>query len=101
MNFYNPYYMPYNMASRGLFSNLFRGINFTSILNGTQKTLNVVNQAIPVFKEISPMIKNAKTMFRVMNEFNRNSSDNKYTNNSHNTNSTNDNFYTNGPTFFE
>ena len=71
MNFYNPYYMPYTYARTGLFSNLFKGINFSSILNGASKTLNVVNQAIPVFKEISPIVKNAKTMFRVASELNK------------------------------
>lgn len=71
MFYYNPYYMPYTYTSKGFFSNLFKGINFTSILNGASKTLNVVNQAIPVFKEISPMIKNTKTMFRIVNEFNK------------------------------
>ena len=39
MNFYNPYYMPYMYTKGGLFSNLFKGINFSSILNGASKTL--------------------------------------------------------------
>lgn len=72
MNYYNPYFMPYtgSTATRGLFSSLLgRGINFSSILSGTQKTLNIVNQAIPVVKQVTPMFKNAKTMFKVMNEF--------------------------------
>lgn len=72
MNYYNPYFMPYtgSTAARGLFSGLLgRGINFSSILSGTQKTLNIVNQAIPVVKQVTPMFKNAKTMFKVMNEF--------------------------------
>ena len=92
MNFYNPYYMPYPYTSKGLFTNLFKGINFTSILNGTSKTLNVVNQAIPIFKEISPLVKNAKTMFRVASELNKPdtniSPNNEYT-------------YQDGPTFFK
>jgi hypothetical protein len=90
MNFYNPYFIPYGYASRGLFSNLFRGINFSSILNGTSRTLNVINQAIPVVKEISPMIKNTKTIFKVMNEFNK--TDNKK--------EVKEEVYNNGPTFF-
>lgn len=73
MNYYYPYFqMPYNVASmpvktglRGLLGN----IKWSSILNGTQKTLNVVNQAIPLVKQAKPIINNAKTMFRVMNEF--------------------------------
>lgn len=73
MNYYYPYFqMPYAMASvpartglRGLLGN----IKWSSILSGTQKTLNVVNQAIPLVKQAKPIINNAKTMFRVMNEF--------------------------------
>lgn len=72
MNFYNPYYIPYMVprASGGILSRLFgTGINFSTILNGTQRTLNIINQAIPVVKQVTPMFKNAKTMFSVMNEF--------------------------------
>lgn len=72
---YNPYYFsPYlSVPSKtGLFSNLFKGIGtikWSSILNGTQKALNIANNAIPVIKQVTPMVKNAKTMFKVMNEF--------------------------------
>ncbi len=77
MNYYNPYFTMYpymNMARPGLISRLFSGIrniNFGSIISGTGKTLNVVNQAIPLVKQVSPVVKNAKTMFKVMNEFKR------------------------------
>ena len=69
MNYYNPYYSMYpvvNTTNNGLFSRLFGGINFSSILNGTQKTLNIVNQAIPLAYQVKPIINNAKTVFRVM-----------------------------------
>lgn len=75
MNYYNPYmFYPYSTlstpTSTGLLGGtLGRGFSFSSLLNGAQKTLNFVNQAIPVVKQVSPMMKNAKTMFRVMNEF--------------------------------
>lgn len=66
MNFYNPYlYSIPASTSTGLLSRL----SFSSILSGTTKALNFVNQAIPVVKQVSPLVKNAKTMFRVMNEF--------------------------------
>lgn len=74
MNYY-PYFngLPYMTAApvarAGLFRNLFRGINFSSILSGTQKTLGIVNQAIPLVKQAKPILNNAKTMFHVMNEF--------------------------------
>ena len=85
MNFYNPYFASYpyysalnpttmstaaNAVSRtGLFSRLFGGLNLSSILSGTQKTLNIANQAIPLIRQVQPMMHNAKTMFKVMNEF--------------------------------
>ena len=79
MNYYNPYfnmypYMTNTISKPGIFTRLFGGlktINFSSILSGTQKTLNIVNQTIPIVKQATPIVKNAKTMFRVMNEFKR------------------------------
>ncbi len=76
MNYYNPYFSMYPYASStlktGLFSKLFssiKGINFSSIISGTGKTLNVINQALPLVKQAKPVLNNAKTMFKVMNEF--------------------------------
>ena len=114
MNFYNPYMtaMPYaNMGARaGLFSRLFRnGFSFSSLLSGTQKTLNFVNQAIPAIKQISPIVKNAKTMFKVMNEFKKpdkkvssNNQNNHINNTKQNINNDNtiNNEKNNAPTFF-
>ena len=73
MNYYNPYLMSYpyvsGVTNQGLFSRLFGGLNLSSILSGTQKTLNIVNQTIPLVKQAAPIVRNAKTMFKVMNEF--------------------------------
>lgn len=66
MNFYNPYFYS---APTSTATSLLSKINLSSIINGTTKTLNLVNQAIPIVKQVSPIIKNAKTMFTVMNEF--------------------------------
>lgn len=78
MNFYNPYlYSLPATTSTGLLSRL----NFGSILSGTTKALNFVNQAIPVVKQVSPIMKNAKTMFRVMNEFKKTDLSNTSNNN--------------------
>lgn len=90
--FYNPYmYQPYYQAAnmaRGLggtanasrvgstlasgkaAGSIGKGLlgkfSFSGFLNGASKTLNVVNQAIPIFYQVRPMINNAKTMFRIM-----------------------------------
>jgi len=77
MNYYNPYLysMPttFSTPKVGLFSRLLGGNRITlgGILNGTQRALNFANQAIPLIKQVRPMIGNAKTMFKVMNEFKR------------------------------
>lgn len=109
MNYYNPYYMFYPAGAFarpslfGALRNTIRGINFSGILNGTQRTLNIVNQAIPLVKQVTPVMKNARTMFRVMNEFKKTEPPKKRNNynNYNNTNNYNDDTeYGGGPTFF-
>ena len=125
MNYYNPYFysMPTTLSTpkAGFFSKLFgsNGITFGGILNGTQRALNFANQAIPFVKQVRPMIGNAKTMFKVMNEFKRteipkdikkannvstnsNISNIEKINKQENNNTMQDNYSTfeNGPTFF-
>ena len=75
MNFYNPYYytLPtgYIEPKIGLLGRLFgkTGVSISNFLNGTQRVLNIANQTIPLVKQVKPMIGNARTMFKVMNEF--------------------------------
>lgn len=75
MNFYNPYYYTFpttlTQPNIGLLGRLFgsTGVSISNFLNGTQKVLNIANQTIPLVKQVKPIIGNAKTMFRVMNEF--------------------------------
>lgn len=109
MNYYYPYYsynVPFSnintIPRAGLFGRIFNNISIPNILNGTQRTLNIVNQTIPLIKQAQPIIKNAKTMFKVMNEFKKvdtpkSVSTSKNMNNEKiNINYTNDN----SPTFF-
>ena len=60
---------PYGASSIG--RSIRSGINWSNILNNTQKTLGIINQAIPVFYQVKPMFNNLKTMFRVANEINK------------------------------
>lgn len=76
MNYYNPYFSyPYinsisPSTTGGILGKIFgKGINWSSLLSGTQKTLSIVNQAIPLVKQVTPVMQNAKTMFKLMNEF--------------------------------
>lgn len=94
-----------------------RGFNLSSILTNTQKTLGVINQAIPVVKQAGPMVNNMKTMFKLAGAFkdetdknkqkkiepitNDNISNSPYTN-ANNVNNINNYSYntSNGPEFF-
>lgn len=76
MNYYSPYfsYAPYTAApaSKGILSSILggvKGVNWSGLLSNVQKTLGIVNQAIPMVKQVSPIVSNAKTMFKIMNEF--------------------------------
>jgi len=57
------------------------GINWSNLLSNTQKTLGIINQAIPAFYQIKPIFNNMKTMFKVVNEINRDTSETTNTNN--------------------
>ena len=77
-NYYNPFgfqsFRPrasmFGGINKGIngkfFGNLFHKFNLSSFLSGTSKTLNVINQAIPIYYQIKPMFNNAKTMFKIV-----------------------------------
>ena len=58
---------PNQVAKSGLLgaTSGLKSINWASILDNTQKTLGVINQAIPIVYQVKPIINNAKTMFRI------------------------------------
>lgn len=61
----------YPYVRPGLFSKLFsfsKGFNWTTFLDGTQKTLGVINQAIPIVYQVKPILNNARTMFKIADE---------------------------------
>lgn len=68
-NGFNPYMMPKASATKNLLGGISK-INWGNLLNNTQKTLNVINQAIPVYYQMKPIYNNAKTMFRLIGSFN-------------------------------
>ena len=56
------------LLSRGLSS--LKTIKWSSLLEGTQKTLGVINQAIPIVYQIKPIVNNAKTIYAIDNFIN-------------------------------
>ena len=55
--------------------NLKDTIKWSKLLEGTKKTLDVVNQAIPIYYQVKPIISNAKTLFKVANVINNNTTE--------------------------
>lgn len=115
----NPYnYYPYMNIPRGMTMNpyiqgnignavrpkggLFKGlsnIKWGDVLNNTQKTLNVINQAIPVYYQIKPIFNNVKSFGRLISAFNENDSNNNSINTNNNQSIEKENS-SNSPTFF-
>ena len=62
-----PYANP-SLISQSL--NFIKNIKWGALLDGTQKTLGVVNQAIPIFYQIKPLVENTRTIFKVANAIN-------------------------------
>lgn len=63
----NPYMMS-SIPKAGLFSrslSALKTVKWSSLLEGTQKTLGVINQAIPVVYQIKPIFSNAKAIFKI------------------------------------
>ena len=57
---YYPYYKQINNSG-------YKKFNFSKLLDGAQKTLNIINQAIPIIYQIKPLYENTKTALKVMN----------------------------------
>ena len=58
-----------SLISRGL--NILKTVKWGTILDGTGKTLGVINQAIPIVYQVKPLFSNAKTLFSIANEINK------------------------------
>ena len=100
-NGFNPYTIPKQSITRNLFGGISK-INWGTLLNNTQKTLNVINQAIPVYYQMKPIYNNAKTMFRLIGSFNDKSLNNNVSSNNIKPTDQNDNKknISNKPIFF-
>lgn len=71
--FNNSNFYPYQYYPRKTgISNILKKISVGEILTGTQKTLNIINQAIPVINQAKPLFNNVKTLFKIANAINTN-----------------------------
>lgn len=62
------------------------GLSIGKIAGGISKTLGIVNQAIPIYKEVKPIVQKVGGVFNIYKEFKKapsvNSNSNNYVNNS-------------------
>ena len=66
-------------ASSG--ASIFSKINWSSLLSNAQKTLGVVNQAIPLYYQVKPVFKNLRALGKIGKEFTKISGNNVQNNN--------------------
>lgn len=62
-------------------SSIFSKINWSSLLSNAQKTLGVVNQAIPLYYQVKPVFKNLKALGKIGKEFTKISGNSNQTSN--------------------
>ena len=93
---YNNNYYPYIYPRKSNFFSNFRRMNISSILDGTQKTLSIINQAIPVIYQVKPIYQNMKTAFKVVNAF----KDETKVSSQKKENIRSNTYSSNGPTYF-
>ena len=53
----------------GRIGNTIKGINWSKILSGADKTLGVVNQTIPLVRQTKPLFSNMKSMIKLAKAF--------------------------------
>ena len=97
---YNQYYYPFNYPYKSGFLSNFKKINWSNFLDRAHKTLGVINQAIPVIYQIKPIYQNAKTAFKVVNSFKKETSESKVNNDIKKENIRNNSYTSNAPTYF-
>lgn len=84
----------------GLFSRLatsltgIKKINWSGLINNTSKTLGIINQSIPIVKQVGPMVGNMRSMMRVASIFKSETDPIKTPNRTLNTPQLNNNFST-------
>ncbi len=85
-----PYTNP-NLITQGL--NMIKNIKWGTLLDGTSKTLGVINQAIPIIYQVKPIIGNMKTISKIVTNLSDNQDNEKVVDNKPTTNENKPIFY--------
>ena len=85
-----PYTNP-NLITQGL--SILKNIKWGTLLDGTSKTLGVINQAIPIIYQVKPIIGNMKTISKIVTNLSDNQDNEKVVDNKPTTNENKPIFY--------
>ena len=58
-------YIPRNINLFQKLGNSIKTINWTNLVNNTSKTLGIINQSIPIVKQVGPVMNNMKSILRI------------------------------------
>ena len=91
----------------GNFFHNFKAFNWSGLINNTSKTLGIINQTIPLVRQVGPMVGNMRSMIKLASVFKdetdtdiKKQEDIKNNNNIKEESSINNNLNYDSPTFF-
>ena len=58
-------YIPRNINLFQRLGNSIKSINWTNLVNNTSKTLGIINQSVPIVKQVGPVMNNMKSILRI------------------------------------
>lgn len=58
--------IPFSLPGAGIATATKSGFSFSSLFSGIQKTATTINQIVPLYHNVKPIISNSKTLFSVM-----------------------------------
>lgn len=90
--------MNFNSLGGNSLGKVTKSIDFAGVLDGCQKTLSIINQAIPIIYQVKPLFSGAKTLFRIADALDNNDDKNIVNTEIHDENK-NDS-YVNKPIFY-
>ena len=78
---------------KDLDESILKNIKWGTLLDGTSKTLGVINQAIPIIYQVKPIIGNMKTISKIVTNLSDNQDNEKVVDNKPTTNENKPIFY--------
>ena len=58
--------LPFSLPGASIDSTAQTGFSFSSLFSGIQKTATTINQIVPLYHNVKPIISNSKTVFNIM-----------------------------------